>query len=253
MTIPNHNESGDSQVTKRVMQKIEGGSVTIHSPWAERIHRGGPYIVLVLSTVVVVYMASLLVFEVLETRLLWLPGFGFRGIQTMVRAWPWVLMLILIVAMVLVERLGRTYLPTYRQPIIMSLGLLSLLVGGMAWGIAQTPFHSNISAHVPPLYRHRMQLPPSATIGRITTLTLEGFTMRVVEPDEEEDDRSVRITSDTRFREHRDRITPGQLVMVIGEIDQGEVVARGVRLFSEVNSLHHRQMMRRRVPMMLLK
>ncbi|GEM_PF-5179176 len=253
MTIPNRNESEDSPVSDRVMKQIEGGGVKIHSPWVERVHLVIPYIFLVVSTIVVVYIASLFVFEILETRLLWLPGFGFRGIQAMVRAWPWILMLVVIGVMVFIELFGRKILPTYRQPIILTLALMVITVGLAAWGIARTSFHSAVSGSIPPLYRSRTELPNGTTIGRITTITSEGFMMRVVEPSEEQDDRSVRITPDTRFTEHRDRIVPGQLVMVMGEVDDGVVVAGGVRLFSETNSMHHRQMMHRRPPLMILK
>ncbi len=252
MTTPQHSES-TSSVTDRVMRRITQGGVTMRSSFTERVYRMIPYVGLVFGTIVVVYLASLLVYEILETRLLWLPGFGAHGVRTMLLAWPWVLMFVFIIAMVGIELVGRTMLPTYRQPILITVAVLGLGVCVIAWAVAQTSFHGVVSHQIPPLYRNRAELPVGTTIGRIRVMTPDGFIMRVVEPREEDDDQSVRTTSETRFLDDRRRITPGQLVMVIGEVGDGGIVANGVRLFPEANWKRHQRMMRRRAPMMPLK
>lgn len=252
MTVPKHTEP-DSSMTDRVMKHITQGDVAMRSRLKERVHRMIPYVGLILATIVVVYMASLLVYEVLETRLLWLPGFGTHGIRTMLVAWPWVLMIVFIVVMVLIELVGRTLLPTYRQPVLITIALLGIGVCIIGWALARTPLHWAVSQQIPPLYRNRVELPLGTTIGRIRVLTPDGFTMRVVEPREEEDDQSVRVTPETRFPDDRRRVIPGQLVMVIGEMREDVIIADGVRLFSEVNWKRHQRMMRRRGSMMPLK
>lgn len=95
----------------------------------------------VLAILVLLYLASFVVFSLRQTGIWFAPAFGAAGWWSLLRSFPWILVALLAVFIVALVILAKRYAFAYQHPLIyLFIGIVVIVViGGFA--IAQTPFH----------------------------------------------------------------------------------------------------------------
>lgn len=224
-------------LSERVMKSISDGTTSMRSHWRERSRYIAGYLVLGVAVLFLVYVVSLIMFEIIARHLLWLPAMSPRGTRTLFGTWPWILTIILVCAMAIVEFLSRRLLPTYRFSLLASVVCTAIIVGLVGWSVGRSPLHPFLSerAHrtpwgvAVPLYAHRMDSPEHTFIGEVTSSDAQGFRMHVLRPVEEDDDVHVVITPETHLFPPKSP-KEGQTVFVVGDRSGDEIRADGVRV-----------------------
>lgn len=129
------------ETTKKVMQEIEQGKVSMHSK-SYFVMRGILSVLgIVILTLSSIFTASFIIF-CLQLRGAWLlPGMGIGGFRDLLLSLPSLIILLVLLFSVVLWYFSRQYSFTYRRPLAYSLlGIIGLvLVGGFV--VARTPLH----------------------------------------------------------------------------------------------------------------
>jgi len=189
-------------------------------------------VIMVLSAVV--YLVSFVLF-VLKVQGVWyLPNFGLSGLYRFLMSFPWLLAGIVLIFVLLLELFIKKVKLVYRKPLLYSvLGvtLLSLVAG---FFLAEAPFHRLIFEKaredefpiVGPMYRgygHRRF--SDMYHGQVVELTGDSLKVNTIRGE----DIIVNITPQTRTFDFED-IGIGDNVVVVGELKNGEIEARGIKV-----------------------
>ncbi len=221
-----------NSISDKVINKIRSGDIKM-KPKAYFVLRTA---LLVLGILVlflfIVYLISFITFS-LRSSGIWLsPVFGFPGIKILFGSLPWVLILITVVLIVLLEIFAKQFTFIYRKPIIYSLLVIILVVFLGGFLIDKTPFHPNLfwkaqEGHLPgfgSFYRD-FGTPKFKDIhqGVVFEVIDNGFLIenpreRII---------SVMITPETRLPS--EKIEEGDVIVVFGERDNGQVEALDIR------------------------
>jgi hypothetical protein len=233
MNTPNNNQLRD-----QVLARIKSGSVKM-KPRFRFVLRALLLISgLVIAALLVLYLISF-VFFMWRANSVWLtPAFGLRGLGIFIMSLPWVLLLFIIFFVLILEILVRHFSFGYRRPLLYSVFGILMVLGLTGFILAQTPLHRGLwesaeNEQLPlagPLYRGlRGDLPDDLHNGIVLTQTEQGFDMQSFE----EEILSVQISQQTRLPFGAEFI-PGDMVMVIGDLEDGVIKAFGVR---EINQM----------------
>jgi hypothetical protein len=174
----------------KVLAAIEAGQVKMRPRWhfvlqATLMAVGGVLLLLIL-----VYLASFIIFSLRQTGVLFVPFFGSAGWREFLGSLPWILILLTGLFVVVMEVLVRRYAFAYRQPLLASaLGVIAVVIlGGVI--VAQTPFHRRLfesarNGQLPlagPFYR-QFGMPRLENVhrGTIVEIVPDGFILREME------------------------------------------------------------------------
>ena len=95
----------------------------------------------ILALLVLLYLASFVVFSLRQTGAWFAPIFGAAGWYSLLRSMPWILVALLAIFIIVLAILVRRYAFVYKHPFVyLFIGIVAVVaIGGFA--IAQTPFH----------------------------------------------------------------------------------------------------------------
>jgi len=166
------------------------------------------------------YISSFIFFNLRQTGILFIPYFGFKGLPIIFRSMPWVLICLSIIFMMLLGVLAEHYAFVYDKPIVYSiLAIVALVVlGGVALGM--TSLHN---WHRDPLSYTQ---PSDITIGKLIDENRDVYTIK----DQKGTLIKISITDDTTFPDNGVHI--GEEVLVIGDRDDGQIHATGIKRLS---------------------
>jgi hypothetical protein len=147
----------NDHIKKTVLEKIQAGDITM---------RPRVYFILKMALVVIIalivlltsaFFISFISFSLRVSGRLILLGFGWHGIEVFLLTFPWGILLIDLVFVVILERLLRTFKFGYRSPLVYLLGALVVVVVVAGLAIDQTPFHAEMwhaerSGGAPPFF-----------------------------------------------------------------------------------------------------
>ena len=195
---------------------------------------------IIILLLILVYLASLLVFMLQENGVWFLPVFGSRGWYEFLRSLPWILVALLMMFVGVLEVLVRRYSFAYRQPLLYSaiaIVILMLAGGGL---VAGTPFHGRFSRFseenklpfAGDFYRslHAQRL-KNVHRGIIAGVAVDGFTMK----NRHGEQLHIVVTPQTRFPLGTD-LNEGDGVLVFGARNDDTVQAVGVRKLDDADS-----------------
>lgn len=180
-----------------------------------------------------IYGVSFLFFILRTSGLGLLPEFGLRGMRSFFVSFPWLLLIVALFFVVVLELAVKRHAFAYRRPLLysaVSIAALTLLCG---YVVAQTPLHQSFfersQEHRLPLaggmYRgYGMMRMHDARLGVITSINEKSFTIS----DKDEHILTILLTQETHFPFGGD-LQKGDVVMVMGELEQGTIHAFGVR------------------------
>lgn len=222
-----------SSLSKGVLDKIETGQVKMRP----RIHFVLKSLLitlgLILTTLFALYLISFVVFVLRTSGVFYLPGFGFPGLKIFLISFPWLLIFIAIILIIVIEILVKHFSFAYRRPILYSLlGILILVFVG-SFIVYRTQLHSGLferaeEGRLPvagPLYKgYGMPEFEDVHHGIVSEITDNGFMV------EESDGQilNIVVSPETRFPSGKN-IKENDLVMILGEQDNGKLNALGIR------------------------
>ncbi|MBI2052570.1 MAG: hypothetical protein HYT38_02780 [Candidatus Sungbacteria bacterium] len=224
----------NQKIKEKILEAIKNGRIKMRPKWYFILKTalglaGGAIILLV-----ILYLASLVIFILRQTGVWFGPGFGPRGWRVFFVSLPWLVVIAILAFIFILEILVKCHAFAYRRPLLYSvLGILILTVMG-GFTVAQTSWHGKLFRYVeknrPPLVApfYRREFAPKRLRnihqGRVISISGSGFNMRN-RPGEILD---VAIASSTRILP-RLGFTEGDEVVVFGERQADKIWAFGVR------------------------
>lgn len=216
----------------RLKAAIEKGEIIMKPRWRYVLPSLLALSGLVLLLLVVLYLSSFSVFVMRQTGLWTLPPQHFGEVRTLFFALPWMLVCLVLACLAVLYVLLRRYALSYSHPLVYSVGavLLVAVAGGVALG--HTPLHPFLyeqarQDHLPfagRMYRgYEAPLSRDVAVGTVSDRTGSGFTLL-------ERDGSVVVTITAGTRIPREGVPmEGEVVVVMGEREEGEIEAFGIR------------------------
>jgi hypothetical protein len=230
-------EKTPQTLQERVLGPINNGEIKMTPRWHFLLHT----IFITFGAIVIIltlfYITSFIFFILNRTGLSSAPNFGARGWYAFLVSFPWLLVALCGLCIILLEILVRHTAFAYRRPILYStVGIIILVIGG-GFLIAITPLHRDLANYSDAgklplggmLYRHFEELPPgNVHHGQIIHLMEQGFQMR----NHHSENLTVIVSPRTRLPYGAD-FSPGDLVVVFGDRDNNTIEAYGIREVQE--------------------
>lgn len=185
----------------------------------------------------VLYLTSFIVFSLQTSGIWYLPGFGPRGLKTVLFLLPWILFIISAVLIIILEILIKRFSFAYCRPILYSIaGIIIFIIFGSLI-IHKTHFHANLfhraqEGRLPLVGQFYRGFNPmkhrNVHQGTITEIIDNGLIMQTFE----DTSLTVTINSNTRLPVDKN-FKAGDLIIVFGERDDSRVQAFGIRLIDD--------------------
>lgn len=225
-----------SSMHGRVMDAIRKGEVRMRPRWY--------FVLLSLLTLTgalivflgLLYLSSLIVFFWHDSGAWFAPSFGPRGWLDLVRATPWLLVILVALFALVLDLLVRKYAFVYRKSLVTTvLGILLLVTAG-GFLVAQTPLHPQLAiiarhgaaAPIRFVYHDaiRAQTPDELYQGIVVSMDTRGL---VMSDRNRPGTTTIFFTPKTRFPYGAD-FSAGEMVVVIGDrVGTDTIEAYGVR------------------------
>ncbi len=227
-------ENNKKLIKENVVSKIERGEVEMRSK-SYFILKG--FLVLgslFLFFLFALYVGSLIVFVFRANNILFFYGTGLHGIKTVIFSFPWYLVLLSLILIVLLEIISKNFRVVYRKPLIYSLIVIMILslTGSVlidSFSMHDSLFRMAEEKKLPiggRMYRNLGNLDiENAHFGEILEKENNNWTMRL----ENNEIVSLKITDETRGRRFFGEIMEGNNVVVIGELENEEINVWGFR------------------------
>lgn len=231
------------KMSETLMKKIRSGEVTM-KPRMHFVLQALLAIVGVLFLIAsLVYIGSLTAFVLNQNSILELSKFGFLGIMPLLRALPWMLIVLGGVVFILIEVLARSFSFTHRQPVLYTtLGVLGIAFFGSLF-LSQSSFHSQArerslgerSPYEGMFYRHyENSLPENVFRGSILEVGSSSLSVRLVSGEET----VVYIVPATKTPPFL-TIESGEDILFIGKSIDGGIEAEAIRPLLRVGGMRH--------------
>lgn len=218
--MENTNETNkEKNIQLAVLEKIETDSVEMRSKAHFYVLMALSVFVAALILVISVFLCNVILFTVLESGRSLLLGFGGRGILSFLWFFPWWLLAVDVLLLVIFERMMRRYKFGYRLPSLY-LGFAVLVLVIVAGSFIQRVTEVN----------HRIApRPPRVSEGmcRCTVVSFDGTTLVVVEREAGALPFTVVLPTGLPFSE-TDGLIAGDTVFVAGDMKGGILYAFGM-------------------------
>ncbi len=224
------NPQSKKSIREYVIEAVKCGDVKMRPKWHFVVQAIIAIIGGIILALLVLFIASLIIFMLRQSGALFVPVFGLSGWLAFILALPWVLIFFCVALIIGFEILLRKY--SYKQPLVYSiLGVAIItIVGGVA--LAQTSIHVRIGRFaqekkIPlaaPLYRQSERDLDDIHPGQIVQILNNGFIMS----DRRGSTTNVFITDDTRLPFDASFAT-SDLVIVFGGRATDTIEAIGIR------------------------
>jgi hypothetical protein len=144
-TENNKEQLNNNEIRKSVLDKIQAGDIHMRS---KAFFIGKMIAIIVVALLILLtsaFFVSFISFSLRASGRLILLGFGWQGVKVFVLTFPWGLMLIDLVFVVILERMLRSFRFGYRSPLVYLLGgvLVIVVVGGLVLD-EETSLHSEV-------------------------------------------------------------------------------------------------------------
>lgn len=222
-----------TNLKEAVLEKIESGKVAMKPYWHHILKTIALISGILLSTILLLYIVTLIVFTLRTNGLWWAPMHNLAGLNLIITNSPWLLITVATVFFVALYILVKHFGQTYRQPAIYIIGVLILTVILATATLHFLSVQKNIhrwsqEKNIPglsPLYRHEMSpKPEGVTPGIISAISDKTFTLR-----SHETEYIVQIDERTKLPKNI-TLNTGMEVVVFGKVDtENKIKALGVR------------------------
>lgn len=226
-----------------VLSAITNGTVRMRPHWHFVLRSLGLALGVFFAGAFGVFLISFLVFALHQSGAWFVPPLGMMGISVLVRSFPWFLMGVIVIAVVLLEALVRRYAFAYRKPVLYSSLVIVFVVILGGFTLAQTSVHrfmfqraqSNTLPFAGPLYRdYGTRRSGHVVSGVVREVSPKGYVVEL-SPGELV---VVATTSETRSW-GRMMIAPGDEIVVVGSAQRGMLRAQGIRKIMPGSRIMH--------------
>lgn len=235
------NDPHDTSVRKDVMDAIRTGAVRMRPRWHFVLLSLLSVLGVLILLLTLLYVSSLIVFFLRDSGAWFAPAFGGRGWSDLLTGVSWRLVPLILLFIVVLELVVRRYRFVYKQPLLLSvLGILILVtVGGIL--IGQTPFHRQIlisarHGELPPpmrfVYDDGALRPPPGELYRGTIISM-GTSSFVISNANRPGTTTVLLSPRTRLPYGGDFGIGGMVVVIGDPMSTGTVRAFGVQEIGE--------------------
>lgn len=224
-----------NNLKETVLKRIQSGEVSMRPKW-HFVLKG----ILLLSGVgllllSLIYLLSFTLFVLRESGVLFVPGFGLRGMFALVFSSPWLLIVLALVFIIALEILVRRYSFAYKKPLLYSVvGIVFISLVGVTV-MAQTTVHERIQQSadqgnlpfIGDVYRaYNQKEGRQVHVGIIEEVTENGYIVSGKRGEE----LIVNTDQSTRFV-NVDEPEVGESIVILGEKKKNEITAQGIRDF----------------------
>lgn len=173
--VPEPHASG---MREAFLAEIERGEVKMRPRWHFVLIAAVAVLSFIVLILALLYVASLAHFLLRTSGVWFAPRFGWSGWMELLRGLPWLLVLLVTVLVVALEMLVRRYAFAYRQPILVSVFVIMIIVVAGGFLVSRTQLHPIMydrvnQGRMPMMGRmYRMSLPRDGHIFRGDVLTV---------------------------------------------------------------------------------
>jgi hypothetical protein len=230
-------ESKDKSIIDNVISQIKSGNTKMKPKWHFVLQTSLLAIGTFFVSITLLYIASLVIFILKRTGVIFVPLFGFKGLSVFILSLPWILIMLGIAFVVVLEILIKHYSFTYRRPLIYSLMSIVVIMSVGGVGVFKAGVHDSFLKYaedtklpmIKSLYReYGLQRLSNVYIGNIKEISDDRFVMN----DSHDEDIVVIITDDTRLPS-KIELEEGDNVVVLGELNGERIQAVGVKMLNE--------------------
>jgi len=215
-----------------VLADIEKGDIKMRPKWYFALETALLFSGIVGVALLLVYIASLMIFSLRQNGALFLPTMGFGEIGGFLMSLPWILVLIALIFILLLQILVRKYEFAYGRPLLYSalVVLVFAAVGGIA--LDRTNLQSNLfkvsrERHLlgaEALYSHYgEERLPRVVAGTIVDLTDSGYILK------SERNELITVIMNDDINATAFNLKPGDIVSILGDCEGMTIRAAAIR------------------------
>ncbi len=219
---------------EKILDQIKSGRVKMRPRYYFFIRAALGILSMLLVLFLVVYLISFIMFIMKVQGIWYLPNFGLSGLYRFLLAFPWFLVGIALVFVLLLELFIKKVKLVYRKPLLYSVLGVALFSVAAGFILAEAPFHKRIFEKaredefpiIGPMYRgygHR-QL-SNIYHGRVIELFDDQLKINTIRGEEF----IVEVLPTTEVHGY-DTLEVGDNIIVVGERDDGHIKAWGIKV-----------------------
>lgn len=231
--------SNSEKIKKNILGKIERGELYMRPRWQFVLKGILALVGIGIMALTVLYLMSFIFFALRQSGLFFIPVFGLYGVQTLLFAAPWFLILLALIFIVVLEILVRKYSFGYQKPLLYTMfGVIAFSLFG-TYALAQSGLHEHLDRYaqrdmlpvVGPMYRnYGMGKLPNVHAGFISETTEDGYILE----NRRGERFLIHVTENTQMPYGREfEEMEHVIVFGDGDGDDDDVVAEGIRPFPE--------------------
>ncbi len=221
-------ENSKNPITEKVVSKIERGELKMKSR-AYFVAKSFLVIgLLVLFSLLLLYLGSLIVFVLRVNDILLFHGIGFYAIRSILLSFPWYLVFLIFVLILLIGVIGRKFQFVYRRPLIVSLIAILVMVIVSSVLIERSSLHYSFFR-----LAEQQRLPVAGGMYRnLGNIDIDNAHFGVILEKQNDlwvmeldsgERAKLKVTEKTKGKRLYSQIEEGEKVLVIGEMDEGVI------------------------------
>lgn len=232
----------NSPSQKNILEKIEDGSITSHSRSYFYTKKIILVIGLILSGSISIFFGSFIIFSLRQNGGWFVPSFGWPGIGPFLYSIPWFFVGTMIIFLVLLNLLLRSYRFAYRRPLLYIITAVGLSFISITAIVAKIHLHEYLltqAAESPlplmrPMYITHQGSPRSEaiTLGLIIEKIDDGFI--ILSPENEEF--NIRLSERVHLPPNQE-LSAGKIVVILGKRRGQFIIADGIRILDNENQI----------------
>ncbi len=134
-------ENNKNLIAEKVISKIKKGELKM-KPKAYFIAKSILVIgLLILTILLILYFTSLVIFVLKVNDILLFHGMGFQATRSILLSFPWYLVLLIFVLLILIEIISKRFQFVYRRPLLLSLFVILSLIAISSLLIERSSLH----------------------------------------------------------------------------------------------------------------
>jgi hypothetical protein len=221
-------------ISKEVIAEIEARGIKM-MPRSYFIFKSFMFVGLIfLLSLFTLYIGSLIVFVLRANEIMYFQGMGFHALMPILRSFPWYLVSLAIVLIIVVEIVSKRFQFVYRKPLLYSLIVIILFTVAGSYLIERSSVHQHLF-----MMAQREELPVVGRMYRnLGNLDIENaYFGKVIEKEGEDwimelengERVSLEINRQTKGRRIYLEAEEGDSVLVIGEMKDGSIDVQAFR------------------------
>lgn len=224
------NTPNETSIKKSILEKIKKGDIKKIPKFLFSLRGALFSLAIIVIFLIILFLASFILFSLQASGLWRLPIFGLKGIDLLIKNFPWILIALVITLVVIFEVLVNRYSFSYKRPLLYSFLVIIMMVIISSFFVLKTPLHKKIyqnskgDAFIQSFYDKYLNPPPEEFHpGTVLEINTTGFIL-------ERGDKttiSVKISKNTQMPSNFE-IHEGGRLLVVGKIKNGAIEAEAI-------------------------